>query len=622
MRSPLSIRQKLAALLMITSSAVLVLAAIAYVTWDYFHFRADMHTSLSAQAELVLDNTAAALTFNDAETAREAVGMLSINPHVRLACLYKPDRTLFTEVRFDDPSSEGPCPSSVVPGFQFTTARLLVTEQLTRGRDAGGLLFIVSDLEPLAARLRTQGAAVTVIVLMGLVLSFVLSSSLQRIVARPIASLAATAREIADRGDYSIRATEASKDEIGVLVGAFNRMLDEIEASQRERADLLEREQEANRLKDEFLATLSHELRTPLNAIVGWVHLLRHAEMPEDERRHALERIDRNAHAQARLVQDLLDVSRITSGKLRLDIREMDFAAVVTNAVDACGPAADARQVAISCQPTGAFPTRGDPDRLQQVVWNLVTNAVRFTPAGGRVTVSLSRSDGFDTLRVRDTGAGIDPQFLPYVFEPFRQADAASTRTHGGLGLGLTIVRRLTEMHGGTVSASSNGVGLGATFTVTLPVRDGHDTIQAPGDAGRVASLAGANVLVVDDDADTLELLESTLRMAGARPIAAASVAEALHAIADEPTVDAIVSDIAMPGQDGYTLITLLKDRLGSAMPAATLALTAYAAAADRKRALDAGFREHLAKPVNPSLLVQTLEDLIAGQWSNQQISK
>jgi signal transduction histidine kinase/ActR/RegA family two-component response regulator len=609
-----SIRRKLAALLMITSSAVLVLASIAYVTWDYFQFRNDMRTSLSAQAELVLDNTAAALTFNDQETAHEAVAMLSINPHVRVACLYKPDRTLFTEVRFDDPSSEGPCPSSVAPGFRFTTGRLVVTEQLTRGRDTGGLLYIVSDLEPLAARLRTQGAAVTVIAVIGLVLSFILSSSLQRIVARPIASLAGTAREIADRGDYSIRASESSKDEIGVLVGAFNRMLDEIETSQRERADLLEREQEANRLKDEFLATLSHELRTPLNAIVGWVHLLRNGQLPEDERRHALERIDRNAHAQARLVQDLLDVSRITSGKLLLDIRPMDLAVVVTNACDACRPAADARQVTITCQLPEQFTTKGDPDRLQQVVWNLVTNAVRFTPNGGRVTVSLSRSHGFDTLRVRDTGAGIDPQFLPYVFEPFRQADAASTRTHGGLGLGLTIVRRLTEMHGGTVSVSSDGVGLGATFTVTLPVRDVHQTTAAAHDGGRVATLAGATVLVVDDDADTLQLLQSTLQMAGARPITAASVAEALHVIADEPNVDAIVSDIAMPGQDGYTLITLLKDRLGSAMPAATLALTAYAGAADRRRALDAGFGEHLAKPVNPSLLVQTLEDLIAGQ--------
>jgi signal transduction histidine kinase/ActR/RegA family two-component response regulator len=606
-----SIRRKLAALLMIASSVVLVSASVAYVAWDYFRFRADMQTALEAQAELVLDNTAAALTFHDIGDAREGLSMLSINPHVRLACLYGSDGTLFTEVRFDEPSSEGPCPADARPGSRLTTNRLELTEQLTRGRSTGGTLFLVSDLEPLAERLQTQGAAVMVILLFGLLLSFLLSFLLQRVVAQPITALAGTAREIAERGDYSIRANRTSHDEIGVLVGAFNGMLDEIESSQRERALLLEREQEANRLKDEFLATLSHELRTPLNAIVGWVHLLRTGNLPEEERQHALARIDRNAHAQARLVQDLLDVSRITTGKLRLDIREMDLAVVVSNAIDACRPAADARKVAIVTQFHGSFPTCGDPDRLQQVVWNLLTNAVRFTPSGGKVTVSITR-DGFDVLRVRDTGAGIDPQFVPHVFEPFRQADGASTRTHGGLGIGLTIVRRLTEMHGGTVEVSSDGLGLGATFTVTLPIRATRPATDALPDTTRVASLSGANVLVVDDDPDTLELLESTLKMAGARPLPATSVAEALLTVADGPVVDAIVSDIAMPGQDGYTLITLLRDRMGSAMPAATLALTAYAGAADRKRALDAGFREHLAKPVNPAVLLQTLEDMMA----------
>jgi signal transduction histidine kinase/ActR/RegA family two-component response regulator len=616
-----SIRGKLAALLMIASSVVLIAASVAYVAWDYFRFRADMQTALDAQAELVLDNTAAALTFQDVDTAREGLEMLSINPHVLHACLYKPDRTLFTEVRFDHGNpSAGPCPTDLVVGARFTTDRLEVTEQLTRGRSTGGMLFIVSDLDLLTERLQTQSAAMLAIVFLGLLLSFLLSFLLQRVVARPISSLAATAREIADRGDYSLRATRTSDDEIGVLVGAFNRMLDEIETSQRERADLLEREQEANRLKDEFLATLSHELRTPLNAIVGWVHLLRSTNMPDEERQHALERIDRNAHAQARLVQDLLDVSRITTGKLRLDIHEMDLATVTNNAIDACRPAADARKVAIVTQFSGPFATAGDPDRLQQVVWNLISNAVRFTPAGGKVMVSLARHDGFDTLRVRDTGAGIDPQFVPFVFEPFRQADGASTRTHGGLGIGLTIVRRLTEMHGGTVGVASDGPGLGATFTVTLPVRS--TVVANSGDASppHVASLSGATVLVVDDDPDTLELLQSTLKAVGAHPLPAASVAEAMHVMADGRVVDAIVSDIAMPGQDGYTLITLLQDRLGASMPPATIALTAYAGAADRKKALDAGFREHLAKPLNPNVLVQTLEDLLAAHHTSREL--
>jgi CheY-like chemotaxis protein len=311
-------------------------------------------------------------------------------------------------------------------------------------------------------------------------------------------------------------------------------------------------------------------------------------------------------------VQDLLDVSRITSGKLLLDVRDTDLATVAMNAIDACRPAADARQVSLVADFTGSFPTLGDPDRLQQVLWNLITNAVRFTPANGTVTVSLSRGEATDTIQVRDTGAGIEPQFIPFMFEPFRQADAASTRAHGGLGIGLTIVRRLTEMHGGTVAVSSDGPGQGATLTVTLPVRRSSQAtnpllLQRP----RVGSLAQATVLVVDDDADTLDLLESTLEMAGAQTIAAHSVAEAVLAV-DGRRLDAMVSDIAMPGQDGYTLIALMKDQLGAAMPAATIALTAYASRADRERALAAGFREHLAKPVNPDVLLQTLEDLLA----------
>lgn len=606
----LSIRQKLTAMLMLISAIVLALASIAFVVWDFYRYRADMHADLITEAQLVLDNTAPAVTFNDPDAAAETLAMLEIHPHTQLACLYSPGGELFTFKVFRDPSDR--CPASTKPGMVMLPNRMLVTEQLTRGRNPGPLVLIGVDLEGHAARIRTQATAVAAILVAGLLISFLLSSAMQRIVARPIADLSRTAREIADRGDYSIRARQSTGDEIGVLVAAFNRMLDEIQASQRERAELLDREQQANRLKDEFLATLSHELRTPLNAIVGWVHLLRRGHLPQEEVQHALERIDRNAHAQARLVQDLLDVSRITSGKLLLDIREIDLTTVAVNALDACRPAAEARQVVLLTQFAGTFPTMGDPDRLQQVLWNLIMNAIRFTPAQGTVTVSIARTGIVDTIEVRDTGAGIEPKFIPFMFEPFRQADAASTRAHGGLGIGLTIVRRLTEMHGGSVSVASDGPGRGATLTVTLPVRR---AVISPADdtprRSRVASLKEAIVLIVEDDPDTLELLQSTLRMAGAKAIGAGSVAEALGKIDGTP-FDALVSDIAMPGQDGYTLMTLLKDRLGAKMPAATIALTAYAGRADRERALQSGFKEHLAKPVNPDILIQTLEDLLA----------
>ena len=606
----LSIRQRLTLMLMLLSGAVLGLAAVAFVMWDFYRFRADMQADHLTQARVVLENTAAAVTFRDPDAAGETLEMLEIHPHTQVACLYLSSGQLFASRVFRD--AVDTCPAGATPGLQVTSTRMFVTEQLARGRDTGAMLMIGVDLDGHRERIRTQATAVAGIIAAGLLVSFLLANILQRMVARPIGALAATARNIADRGDYSIRAAAPSGDEIGVLVQAFNRMLDEIQASQRERAELLDREQQANRLKDEFLATLSHELRTPLNAIVGWVHLLRRGQLPAEEAKHALERIDRNAHAQARLVQDLLDVSRITSGKLLLDIRDMDLATVALNAIDACRPAAEARQVLLQAHFTGAFPTMGDPDRLQQVLWNLITNAVRFTPAHGTVTVSIARADSTDKIEVRDTGAGIEPQFIPFMFEPFRQADAASTRAHGGLGLGLTIVRRLTEMHGGTVSVVSDGLGKGATLTVKLPVRrPAPAPIPALAQRHRVASLTDATVLVVDDDPDTLRLLESTLRLAGARPITADSVAEAVRRVHGIP-LDAMVSDIAMPGQDGYTLITLLKDRLGAAMPEATVALTAYASRADRERALAAGFREHLAKPVNPEVLLQTLEDLLA----------
>jgi signal transduction histidine kinase/ActR/RegA family two-component response regulator len=608
----LSIRQKLTAMLMLISGTVLALASIAFVTWDLYRFRADTRADLATQARLVLDNAAAAITFNDREAARELLDLLELHPHTQLACLYLPTGELFAARVFRDPADQ--CPAVPTSGFSATASRLVLAEQLVRGNNSGARVLIAVDRAAERARLRAELVAIASIIAAGMALSFLLSNQLQRLIAAPIARLADTARSISSGGDYSIRAAvRPTHDEIGVMVQSFNAMLDEIQASHLERTEALQREQEANRLKDEFLATLSHELRTPLNAIVGWVHLARRGELPPDQMTHALERIDRNAHAQARLVQDLLDVSRIASGKLLLEPREMDLATVVANAIDACQPAADGRRVALRWEGHGPFPTMGDPDRLQQVVWNLLTNAIRFTPALGLVTVVLRRDGDMDTLEVRDTGAGIDPQFLPYIFEPFRQADAASTRTHGGLGIGLTVVRRLTEMHGGTVQAASGGKGQGAVFTVTLPVRRAVRAFGAATAPHRSASsLSKATVLVVDDNPDTLILLESTLAMAGATSIGAASVAEALQRI-DGTTFDALISDIAMPDQDGYTLLALLKERLGSTMPTATIALTAYASKADRERALIAGFREHLTKPVNPDVLIQTLEDLLGG---------
>jgi signal transduction histidine kinase/ActR/RegA family two-component response regulator len=486
--------------------------------------------------------------------------------------------------------------------------------------------------------LRQQAFIVLGLLLAAASVAMAMSSRLQALVSDPILALSRTASEVSSRGDYSLRAARKSEDELGTLVDAFNRMLERIQLreeelskaneelrreiserrrAEQERAELLVREREANRLKDEFLATLSHELRTPLNAILGWTKLLRSGAVPPGSQDRALEKVERNAMVQARLVDDLLEVSRITTGKLRLEVRPFDLVALANTAIDSIKPTAEARGVTVDRQfAEPSMPTGGDPDRLQQVIWNLLSNAVKFTPADGTVTIALRRIGAVDEIRVSDTGIGIEPAFLPSVFETFRQADASSTRTHGGLGLGLSIVRHLVEMHAGTVHAESEGAGKGATFTVQLPVRATDRDAPGVSPVRSVSAIAGLlkgyRLLAVDDDADTRELLQSALTAAGAEVIAAANADEALS-LCLERTPDAIVSDIGMPGRDGYELIQELQATLGPQAPRVAVALSAYATPHDRARALHAGFHRHIAKPVDPEALIKTLHTLLTG---------
>ncbi len=381
------------------------------------------------------------------------------------------------------------------------------------------------------------------------------------------------------------------------------------------------REREVNRIKDEFLATLSHELRTPLSAILGWTQLLRERDLADPDAQHALVVIERNAKAQTKLIEDLLDVSRITTGKLAVHKRTVDLGAVVRTAVDALKPQVVAKSLAVEVElPGEGVHVHGDPDRLEQVAQNLVSNAVKFTPKDGHIRVCLERLPTRVRLTVTDSGRGISREFLPYVFDRFRQADSTSTRNAGGLGIGLTIVRHLVELHGGTVAAESRGEGRGATFTVELPLletarvrAEGRRTpALAPVEGGLRAdvSLEGIEVLVVDDEPDTRDLLTQVLRESGARVIAVASVRDALGAL-DTEVPDVIVSDIAMPEEDGYSLMRQLRQRpvdAGAAVPA--IALTAYTREEDRLRALSAGFQVHLSKPIEPADFVAAVAQL------------
>jgi signal transduction histidine kinase/two-component SAPR family response regulator len=379
---------------------------------------------------------------------------------------------------------------------------------------------------------------------------------------------------------------------------------------------------EANRIKDEFLATLSHELRTPLTAILGWAQLLRTEALPQEEVANGLEIIERNVLVQTKLIEDLLDVSRIITGKLQLKREPVDLVTVIQAAVDVVRPAAEARQVQIETAIHLAM-TRiyGDPDRLQQVLWNLLNNAIKFTPVGGRVVIRLEGLSGRVQIQVSDTGDGIAPEFLPYVFDRFRQADSTSTRSHSGLGIGLAIVRHVVELHGGSVRAESAGRGQGATFVFDLPI--GTPTVSLPGapqsggpaqaaSAGAAAvDLAGVRVLVVDDEADARTVLGIVLRRYRAEVRLVSSASEALAAI-EEFRPDVLLSDIGMPGQDGYELIRQIRSRTaseGGQVPA--IALTAFARSEDRARALAAGFQMHVSKPVVPHELLDIVARLV-----------
>jgi PAS domain S-box-containing protein len=404
---------------------------------------------------------------------------------------------------------------------------------------------------------------------------------------------------------------------VGSQVGQFMERM----RIEQERGVLLESEQAArrdaeaaNRAKDEFLATLSHELRTPLNAIVGWAHLLKTGQLEESQRARAIEVIDRNAKAQSQIVADVLDVSRIVMGKLRLEVRPVELATLVEEALDTLRPAAAAKEIHLEAALAATGRVSGDPDRLQQVVWNLVSNAIKFTPAGGHIRVLLRRADSHAEVVVEDTGVGIRREFLPHVFERFRQSDSSSTRSHGGLGLGLALVRHLVELHGGTVSATSRGEGQGAAFAVRLPLMLASEPAEARPDVPPPVDLRGLQVLVVDDDPEVRDLVATALKRVGAQVRTAGSASEALADVGSHPP-SVIVSDLEMSGGDGYQLIRRLRalaPEHGGTIPAA--ALTAHVSAEAVRRALEAGFQRHVPKPAGPDEIARAVAALARPQ--------
>jgi signal transduction histidine kinase/ActR/RegA family two-component response regulator len=379
----------------------------------------------------------------------------------------------------------------------------------------------------------------------------------------------------------------------------------------------------ANRLKDEFLATLSHELRTPLNAILGWTSMLTRGQIDPGRFPQVFETLDRNAQSQAQLIADVLDVSRIITGKLQLRVTSIDVCELVARAADAVRPAAIAKDIRLNVQETGHTRVQGDAERLQQVFWNLLSNAVKFTPRGGAIGIEIAPSDDHVVIAISDTGVGIAPEFVPFVFDRFRQADQTTTRAHGGLGLGLSIVKYLTELHGGTISASSPGVGQGARFEVRLPaLSTGIDIRPGTPVLTDAVRLDGRSILVVDDDESTREVVATALMGAHAEVQTAASAAEARqHLKGHTPAL--IIADLGMPGEDGFSLIRHLREDDGLRVPA--IALSAYADQSSHDAALTAGFDAFVAKPARADALLQMvgalLEDAPLGDPPKSRVS-
>jgi signal transduction histidine kinase/ActR/RegA family two-component response regulator len=592
----LPIRHKLLLMVLTSTTVALVLAGGGFLAWDIVQFRSAARQEMLTQAAIIAENSGAPLAFGDDRVAREILRTLNLQARVEMACLYQSHGAVLTTYQRE---LERTCPSDPPLTSSFGWGAFHIVTPVTIGKERVGTLYIRRELRDLYARLRVAVAAILVVLLLAVAAAFLTGARMQRSIAAPLLQLANTARDISNTRNYALRAAPDSNDEIGVVMRAFNEMLDRI-------AEALERERQVGRLKDEFLATLSHELRTPLTAMLGWTRMLRSSRLSPEMQSKALEIIERNARAQSTLVEDLLDMSRIVSGKPRLQIREADLAAVIDDAVAVVQPAAGAKRLELHVDiDTRPAMTYGDASRLQQVVWNLLSNSVKFTPPHGHIRVRLVRDTGY-RLFVEDSGSGIDAKFLPIVFEAFRQVDGTSSREHGGLGLGLAIAKQLVELHGGTIHAYSAGRGRGATFEVFLPSvvpvsADGrthrHLAESLPPAQIDGSLLRGLRVLVVDDEADARMLLETGLSQYGAEVTTAANASDALAEIERRPP-HVVLSDIAMPNEDGLSLIRKLRarpDSSGGDIPA--IAITAYASASDRQATEAAGFQAHVAKP-------------------------
>jgi len=614
----LPIHRKLTVLALGVSSVALVAAVVGLAVFDVARFRTSALDDAHALAQVMAQNLSAAIVFEDTDAATATLSSMRVRPTVVQACAYRVDGTLFAA--FVRQGADG---CATRPRETLTWDSVASAAAIDQNGRVVGSVVVERDLSDLGGRVIATAGAGIFVLLIGGAIALGLARSLQAIVLRPIVSLAQAARSIGRDQKFEMPAIDTPPDETRDLVRAFGEMVHRVgdantalmetnkalrgEIEQRrkmqnEREVLLAREREASRLKDEFLAAVSHELRTPLNAILGWTQILQARPANGETLSKAIASLSRNAQAQSRVIEDLLDISRIITGKLQLSIAPLDLRSVIEAAVEGVETTAASREIELDVDlPDAPCKIHGDYDRLRQVTWNLLSNAIKFTPGGGLVRVCLTRANESFVLSVNDSGAGISPAFLSHVFERFRQADGSTTREQGGLGLGLAIVKDLVELHGGTVTAESPGPGRGSTFTIRLPqtAMSPPLTADAPAVSDIGPRLDGVSVMVVDDNADAIEVLGTALERVGATVRTESAGLAAVAAWTQEPA-DVLLCDLAMPGIDGFEVLRRIR-AIDAAAGRATsaLAVTAYASEDYRVRCSKAGFAGHLAKPYN-----------------------
>jgi two-component system, sensor histidine kinase len=601
-----SVRGKLMRLVSVTNAIAVCVAGIGMLLYDLSVYRGSWAAELATQATILAVSVAPALEFDDHEVAQRNLEAMRVRSRLLIAALYGADGKLYAAYTR---TNSGLLPPLTAPPLGQVVAgeRVELTQSVVHNGEFLGTLYLRANYD-VASRLSAYVSIFALVLALTLGVTYILSSRLQKRITAPLEAMTAVARQIVERRDYALRAPKTSDDEIGIVVLAFNEMLDEIEArariSEAANAALLASEtalRDADRRKDEFLATLAHELRNPLAPIRNAVKLLESNDADEQQRQWARAVIGRQAHRMALLLDDLLDVSRITRGRLNLKMDVVEFRSVVDAALEVARPLIDAKAQRLTVSlPKEAILLSCDPLRLSQSLSNLVTNAAKYTDAGGLVSLSATLSESELVLSVKDSGIGLDPKAIPTLFEMFSQLDTAIERAEGGLGIGLALVKGFVGLHGGRVEATSAGPGLGSEFIIRLPrsiVAIKTEEPEAPAAQTRPATIANCKVLIADDNRDAVDSMALVLQFSGFEVHVAHSGGQALD-MAQQLRPEVVFLDIGMPDLNGYEVARAIRAQEWG-KHAYMLAITGWGQSEDKERALAAGFDQHLTKPVD-----------------------